>query len=105
MHGDARLADARDCIGVQAAGVFRAVTHQNNRADRRMTPGALRVQRRRRQDLLAQIDRGVEQQPIGSINGERDADLRARLHPLVAAPGELADAAAAVPLRHAAASA
>jgi hypothetical protein len=37
---------------------------ENNRADWRMAPRALGVQRRRRQDLLTQIDRGVEQEPI-----------------------------------------
>ncbi len=78
---------------------------QNNGADRRMTPSALRVKRRRRQDLLTQIDRGVEQEPVRSVDGQRNAHLRARLDPLVAAPGEAADGATAVPLRHAAASA
>ena len=54
-------------------------------------PCALRMQRGRRQDLLAQIDRGVEQDPVRSVNREGDAHLRARLDTRVATPGELAD--------------
>ena len=55
---------------------------QDDGADRRMAPFALRMQRGRRQDLLAQIDRGVEQDPVLSVDAERDAHLRARLDPL-----------------------
>jgi len=75
---------------------------QHDGADWRMAAIAFRVESRRSQDLLAQIDRGVEQQLVFSVNAEGDAHLRARLDPPVAAPGETADATAAVPLRHAA---
>ena len=78
---------------------------EHDRADRRVAPLAPGVERGRRQDLLAQIDRGVEQEPVFAVDGEREAGLGARLHPRVAAPGEAADPAAAVPLRHAAAGA
>ena len=78
---------------------------QNDGADRRMTPRALRVQRGGGQDLLTQIDRCVEQDPVCSVHSERDAHLRSRLDLVVAAPGEAANTAAAVPLRDAAARA
>ena len=64
---------------------------QDDGADRRMAPLALWVQRRRRQDLLAQVDRGVEQEPVCAVDGEREARLGARLDTAVAAPGEAAD--------------
>ena len=78
---------------------------QDDGADRRMAPLALGLERGRRQDLLTQIDRGVEQEPVFAVDAEREAGLGARLDSRVAAPGEAADAAAAVPLRHAAAGA
>ena len=76
---------------------------QDDGGDRRMASLALRLERRRRQNLLAQVDRGVEQEPVRAVDAEREARLGARLDPLVAAPGEPADPASAVPLRHAAA--
>ena len=74
---------------------------QQNCGDRRMAPLSFRLERRRRQNLLAQVDRRVEQEPVRSVHAHREARLGARLHPRVAAPSEAADATATIPLRHA----
>ena len=89
----------------QARRVIDVGVGQQHCGDRRMAPLSLRLERRRRQNLLAQIDRGVEQEPVRSVHADREARLGARLHSPVAAPGEAADPAAAIPLRHAAAGA
>ena len=45
------------------AGVIDIGVGEQHGGDRRMAPFAFRLQRRRRQNLLAQVDRGVEQEP------------------------------------------
>ncbi len=71
--------------------------------DRRLPLRAARMQARRRDDLLAEIRRRVQEQPSLAVAADRQARLAARLDALIAAPGELADRAEAIPLRKAAA--
>ena len=88
--------------GEQSRRVVDVGVGEQRGGDRRTPALAFRLHRGRRQDLLAQVDRGVEQQPALAVGADREARLRARLHAPIAVPGKAADAAVTIPLRHAA---
>src|SRR5262249_56921263 len=60
---------------------------------------AVWLQRRRRRDLLAQVQEGVEQDDALAVGRDRKARLGAALDARITVPGQTADWAAAVPLR------
>jgi hypothetical protein len=60
--------------------------------------GTARVQRRRRDDLLAKVGRGIKQKPTFAVSTDRQARLTSWLDPLVAVPSQLADRTEAIPL-------
>ena len=77
---------------------------QEDRLDRAVPqPVIAGVQRRRRGDLLAQIRRGIDQEPGFPVGRNREARLGPRLDAGIAGPGQTTHRAAAVPLGNTAA--
>ena len=56
------------------------------------------MQYRRPPNLLRQIGRGIDENPILAVGGDGETGLGTRPNPWIAGPGQLADGAAAVPL-------
>ena len=72
---------------------------QNNGGDRAVARAGARLQRRRRQQLGAQIGRSIEQNPMLAVSGDSEASLRTRLNPRVARPSEPTHRTPTIPLR------
>ena len=75
----------------QAGDVVDVAIGQHDRRDRAMPRRRFRMQRRRRQDLLAQVGRGVEQDPALPVGADRERALRAPARRRICSPGTPAD--------------
>jgi hypothetical protein len=72
---------------------------QNHGSDRAVAHAGARLKRRRRANLRGQIGRAVDENPVGTIAGNRDARLCTSTRTRVTGPSELATRATTIPLR------